>query len=176
MRKIISISLALLLLVIGLVGAGVANAGEPNAVDGPAPASTPPPPGPTSQWYHILFNAPTDNFTFYVGKAQKAGDLTVETLDYGPDDWWRVDLNPAQPKNKDTFAIGDGSSQHWSGAATVHPWVRGTVMLSYDHGCNIWPASVWVRFTYSQPSQSNTGMNITPQFILPSQIPPFFSP
>ena len=177
MRKIIGISLVLVLVATGLIGvAGVASAQESNAVDGPSTAGTPPPPGLTQQWYHVLFTSPTDTFTFYVEKAQKAGDLTVETLDYGPDDCWRVDLNPDQPKNKDASAIGDGSSQHWSGAATVHPWVKGTVTVSYDQGVDIWAASVWVRFTYSQPSQNNTGMNITPQFVLPVQVPPYFTP
>ena len=169
MRKIIGISLALVLLVIGLVGAGVANAGEPTNALGPGASSSPPPSGNTSQIYYLTFYGPDDTHSFYVGKAQKAGDLTVDTMDCCiVGDQWTVDLNPDQPKNKDTSGTGDGSIglpgviESWSGAATVHPWVRGTVTVSYDSGIDMWPAGMWVRFTYSQPSQSNTGMNITP--------------
>ena len=167
MRKIIGISLALVLLVIGLVGAGVANAGGSNAL-GPGAADAPVA-GPTSYMTYLTFYGPDDTHSFYVGKAQKAGDLTVDTMDCCiVGDQWTVDLNPDQPKNKDTSGTGDGSIglpgviESWSGAATVHPWVRGTVTVSYDSGIDMWPAGMWVRFTYSQPSQSNTGMNITP--------------
>lgn len=161
MRKIISISLALALLVLGLVGAGVAFAGEPTNVPGPGAADAPVP-GPPSQTFWLVFSGPTDNFTFYVEKAQKAGDLTVDTRDCCiVGDNWTVTLNPDQPKNKDTSAIGDGNTSTFSGAATVHPWVRGTVMVSYDSGVDVWPAGMEVRFTYSQPSKNNTGMNIT---------------
>lgn len=162
MRKIISISLALALLVLGLVGAGVAFAGEPTNVPGPGTADTPPPPGPTSQTFWLTFWGPTDTFTFYVEKAQKAGDLTVDTRDCCiVGDNWTVTLNPAQPKNKDTSGTGDGNISTFSGAATVHPWVRGTVTVSYDSGVDVWPAGMEVRFTYSQASANNTGMNIT---------------
>jgi len=162
MRKIISISLALALLVLGLVGAGVAFAGEPTNVPGPG-ATDAPVPGPTSQVFYLGFLGPTDTHSFYVEKAQKAGDLTVEVQDCCiPGDNWTVDLNPAQPKNKDTSGTGDGNISTFSGAATVHPWVRGTVTVSYDQGIDMWPAGMWVKFTYSQASANNTGMNITP--------------
>jgi len=163
MRKIISISLALALLVLGLVGAGVAFAQESNVMDPELAASTPPPPGPTSQVFYLTFLGPTDTHSFYVEKAQKAGDLTVDTRDCCiVGDNWTVDLNPDQPKNKDTSGTGDGNISTFSGAATVHPWVRGTVTVSYDSGVDIWPAGMEVRFTYSQASANNTGMNITP--------------
>jgi hypothetical protein len=163
MRKIISISLPLVLLAMGLIGAGVASAGESNVMDPELAASSPPPSGPTSQTYNLVFSGPGDTHSFYVEKAQKAGDLTVDTMDCCiVGDNWTVTLNPDQPKNKDTSGTGDGNTSTFSGAATVHPWVRGTVTVSYDAGVDIWPAGMTVRFTYSQPSKNNTGMNITP--------------
>ena len=152
MRKLTVVAV----LVLGLAGAAVAGENSMGAAPFVQPT-----PGVTEQTFVLTFNGPDDTFTFDVCKAWKAGDLTVSTMDCCVvGDCWRVDLNPVDPLYKDTYGIGDGTIDAFTGAATVHPWVRGTVTVSYDHGVDMWPAGMTVKFIYS----NEKGMNITPQF------------
>lgn len=161
MRRLIMTSLPLTLLAMALVTL-TSHAAGPNSAMSTAMA---PPSGPTEVVYELTFNGPDDTFTFTVEKAQKAGDLTVETLDCCLEgDMWRADLNPVDPEDKDTYGVGDGNIDTWSGTAEVHPWIRGTVTVSYEEGVDTWPATMWVKFSYSTASEGNTGMNITPEF------------
>ena len=158
MRNLLTLGLSLSLL--ALVGVSAVatqdcNSGCAGQGDGR------PEPGPTDVEFLLSFSDADDTHSFAVEKAQKAGDLTVDTLDCCiPGDLWRVDLVSSQP-NAATSGTGDGSITEFSGAATGHPWVTGVVTVSYDSGVDVFPAGMTVRFHYSQSSNDNTGMNIT---------------
>ena len=148
-------------ILVAIIALGVVAASAADMNYRPGTPLTKPVPGAVEGVYYLEFAGPGDTFTFDIVKAQKAGDLTAATLDCCiVGDCWRVDLNPVDPMDKDTFAVGDGNITSYSGSATVHPWVSGTVTVSYDHGTDIFPAGMWVKFNYS----AATGMNITPQF------------
>jgi hypothetical protein len=171
MRRVTIIVVLSAALVMLMAGMAFADPNGPVGLKAADPLTGPPEVGVTEGWYYLEFTGPTDTFTFRIDKAWGAGDLTVETLDYGPDDFWGVTLAGAQPR-KSVASLGDGTSFAWSGMAMVHPWVRGEATVVYDHGVDVWPAGMWVKFAYS----TGAGMHIAPLFVLPYQIGPFFTP
>ena len=157
MRKFLTVGLSLsLLTVVGLSAMATQDCNQGCAGNGP------PTPGPTEVTFDLVFNTADDTFTFTVDKAQRAGDLTVDTLDCCiAGDLWRVDLEASQPANQSETGIGDGNTSEFSGAATGSPWVHGTVTVSYESGVDVFPAGMTVRFRYSTASDNNTGINVT---------------
>jgi hypothetical protein len=113
----------------------------------------------TQAVYFLAFENADQTYTFDVVKAQGAGDLTVDTSDccIHPD-FWRATIDSALPANaaNDVSGLGDGDFG-FSGAATAHPFISGAVTVSYDHGVDIFPAGMCVRFTYSK----SPGVEIT---------------
>jgi hypothetical protein len=113
----------------------------------------------TSAVYALSFAAATDTFTFDVAKVQGAGDLTVQTGDccIHPD-YWLATIDAALPANSanDGTGLGDGQGG-LSGAVTAHPFISGSVTISWDSGVNIFPAGMCVSFTYSK----SPGVEIT---------------
>ena len=106
--------------------------------------------------FDLTFFSPTDTFTFEVAKGEEdpAGDLTADTVDCCiPGDLWQVTFATAQPANpaNDVIGIGNGSTTEYSGAATSHPFIRGSVTVSYNSGTDIFPAEMCVRFQYTRP-------------------------
>ena len=117
----------------------------------PAASAAPPTKGDTYKEIGLTFTSATSTFTFSVVKARDAGDLTVDTKDCCiVGDFWKVELVPGQPASVGVSATGDGSISAFSGAATAHPWVRGTVVVSYAGGVDVFPAGMTVRFQYSK--------------------------
>lgn len=113
--------------------------------------------------FDLTFSSPTDTFTFEVAKLEDdgAGDLTADTVDCCiPGDLWEVTFETAQPANpaNDVSGIGNGSTSEYSGAATSHPFIRGSVTVSYNSGTDIFPAEMCVRLQYTKAP----GVEITP--------------
>jgi hypothetical protein len=127
----------------------------PGAVANPAPTQL--------AKYDLTFLSATDTFTFEVAKGEDnpAGDLTADTVDCCiPGDLWQVSFATALPANpaNDVTGIGNGSTTEYSGAATSHPFVSGSVTVSYSSGTDVFPAEMCVRFQYSKAP----GVEITP--------------
>jgi hypothetical protein len=116
----------------------------------------PPPAGVTEQEFFIVFYSADDVYVIDVEKAQGAGDLIVDTMDCCvPGDKWKVVVSePNGNAAKTETGVGDGSNSEYTGAATAHPFVRGTVTVSYDSGVDIFPAGMQVRLRYTK----DTGM------------------
>ena len=119
-------------------------------------------PAPTQfAQYDLVFPSASDTFTFDVEKVGGAGDLSVDTIDCCiPGDLWRVTFDtqqPADPAN-DATGTGNGSIAAFSGSATSHPFVRGSIIVSYVDGTDVFPAEMCVRFQYSKAP----GVEITP--------------
>jgi hypothetical protein len=121
-------------------------------------------PAPTQlAQYDLIFSSASDTFTFGVEKldGNGAGDLSVDTIDCCiPGDLWTVALDTAQPANPahDVTSTGNGSISAFSGSATSHPFIRGSVTVSYSGGTDVFPAEMCVRFQYSKAP----GVEITP--------------
>ena len=93
------------------------------------------------------------------GGAGRNGSLTVETQDFlGCTDHWGVRIVKHDGQLM-ADAVGDGSAtvdpsvpdvDEWSGAAAIPALPRKdvTVAVYYDDGCNVFPARMWVRFTF----------------------------
>jgi hypothetical protein len=116
-----------------------------------------------SAQYFLGFNSANDTFTFDVEKLDDngAGNLTVDTMDCCIEgDHWTVSFDTAQPANpaNDVSGTGNGSISVFSGAATSHPFIRGSVTVSYASGVDIFPAGMCVRFSYTKAP----GVEITP--------------
>jgi hypothetical protein len=119
----------------------------PGAVANPAPTQL--------AKYDLTFFSAADTYTFEVAKGEDnpAGDLTADTIDCCiPGDLWQVTFATAQPANpaNDVTGIGNGSTSEYSGAATSHPFISGSVTVSYNSGTDFFPAEMCVRFQYSK--------------------------
>jgi hypothetical protein len=141
-------------LLIGLVAA-LALFLVPSAVGNPAPTQL--------AKYDLIFFSATDTYTFQVAKGEDnpAGNLTADTVDCCvPGDLWKVAFDTAQPANpaNDVVGIGNGSTSEYSGAATSHPFINGSVTVSYSSGTDLFPAEMCVRFAYTKAP----GVEITP--------------
>lgn len=115
--------------------------------------------GYTEAVYILTFNSASQTFTFLIEKAQGAGSLIVDTRDCCiSGDKWKVVVDPTLPRaeNKDATGVGSGSTVLFSGSAATLPYIKGGVVVSYDSGVNVFPASMTVRFAYSK----DTGMEI----------------
>jgi hypothetical protein len=112
--------------------------------------------------YGLGFFSANDTFTFQIAKGHNgAGNLTADTLDCCiAGDLWQVSFDTARPANSanDAVGVGDGSTTEFSGAATAHPFIRGSVTVSLDTLVGGIPAGVCVRFRYSK----GPGVEITP--------------
>lgn len=157
MRKLLTIGLSMsLLAAVALSAMATQDCNQGCAGNGPPVA------GPTEVLAFLSFDSADQTHSFTVDKAQKAGTLTVDTLDCCiSGDCWKVTLDATQPSNQSAEGVGDGNTSTYSGAASVGPWVHGTVTVSYDHGVDVFPAGMTVRFTYSQHSNNNTGINVS---------------
>jgi hypothetical protein len=123
-------------------------------------ATAAPPTGLTDARYVITFGSPSDSFTFQVQKAQGAGNLTVDSKDCCvPGDGWSSTVQTIRPAGgRSVTGVGDGNTSTYSGAATARPFLNGSVVVSYANGTDLFPASMCVRFRYSNAS----GVIITP--------------
>jgi len=117
---------------------------------------------PTSHAVYLLnFGSATDTFTFDLAKLadNPAGTLTVATGDccIHPD-FWETTIDTALPANpaNDVSAVGDGQGG-LSGEVSVKPFIAGSVTISYNHGTDVFAASMCVDFTYSK----SPGVEIT---------------
>jgi hypothetical protein len=143
-----------LLLIAGLVAA-LALIATSSAAAQPTPTQT--------AKYDLTFASASDTFTFQVAKGadNPAGALTVDTVDCCiAGDLWKVAVDTAHPANPalDKSATGDGDTAAYSGAATVTPFIDGSVTVSYSSGNDFFPAEMCVRFQYSKAP----GVVITP--------------
>ena len=111
-------------------------------------------PAPTQfAQYDLVFSSASDTFTFDVQKVGGAGDLSVDTIDCCvPGDLWSVTFDTQQPADSanDATGTGNGSITAFSGSATSHPFVRGSVIVSYADGTGVFPAEMCVRFQYAK--------------------------
>lgn len=113
--------------------------------------------------YSLTFSSADDTFTFGVEKLADngAGALSVDTIDCCiPGDLWTVTFDTQQPANpaNDVTGTGNGSTSAFSGSATSHPFIRGSVIVSYADGTDVFPAGMCVRFQYTKAP----GVEITP--------------
>jgi len=112
-----------------------------------------------TEWSTFLsFSSADTVWVIPVEKAQGAGDLTVDTMDCCiPGDMWQVEVSePTEAGAKTVVGVGNGSTSDWSGEVTAHPFVRGTVTVTYAEGVDVFGAGMWVRLRYSKA----TGMNV----------------
>lgn len=68
------------------------------------------------------------------------------------DDHNQSNNNPGVLKAPDKtpdFAVGDGSTAAFTGAAYMAPFKYGMVCVTYDSGIDAWPAGMWVEFCCS---------------------------
>jgi hypothetical protein len=113
----------------------------------------------------VTFLAADDVPTFQVtvepgaDGSYRNGRLTVETQDgFCCEDFWGVRIIKFNGQVMDE-AVGDGSGvgngspqdDDWSGAASVPsiPTKTATVEVFYDHGSDVFPAGMWVRFHFT---------------------------
>jgi hypothetical protein len=153
MRRTTSLAvlIAALLGFSGVAAASAANTAGSGAPPANAAAGVSAAAAVTSATYGLVFLSPADTFTFTVEQARGAGALTVATRDCCiPGDLWQVDLSAQLPARMTAHAVGDGSTEEYSGAATIAPFIRGTVVVSYASGVDIFPAGMCVRFSYSR--------------------------
>jgi hypothetical protein len=151
----------ILLTMLAIVGLTAAVATAPVA------HAAPPAPGHTEVVVTLIFNSATNTFTFQVDAAQGAGVLTVETLDCCiAGDLWKVELLHGQASGNDkSEGTGDGNVVSYSGAASHNGWSKGTVVVSYAGGTDVFPAQMDVKFTFSSngngKAKGNTGITVT---------------
>ena len=121
-------------------------------------------PAPTQlAQYDLVFSSANATFTFGVEKLADAGagDLSVDTIDCCiAGDLWEVTFETQQPANpaNDVTGTGNGSISAFSGSATSHPFIKGSVIVSYAGGTDVFPAEMCVRFQYTKAP----GVEITP--------------
>jgi hypothetical protein len=113
--------------------------------------------------YGLSFPSASASFTFQIAKGDNpAGNLTADTIDCClVGDHWKVSFDTARPANRanDVVGVGNGSTTVFSGAATAHPFIKGSVTVSFDSSlAPSFPAGMCVRFRYSKAP----GVEITP--------------
>jgi hypothetical protein len=140
-------------LVVALIAVMTALVGSSNAGAAPTQLAK----------YDLTFASASTTFTFGVAKLANngAGNLTVDTVDCCiPGDLWTVSIDAVQPANaaNDVSATGNGSTSQYTGAATSHPFINGSVTVSHSGGTNVFPAQMCVRFQYTK----SPGVEITP--------------